>query len=523
MKKLKFILYIVLFVSLYVFIYNANYFVTSPFIIAKKIIENAELPYKIFETENFWKSHANAFTNYPNSALLFALLSIVAGLPLHLILHLSIMYIVWIILLAVLLKLFIKNEQIYILFLFILSIYTISQYPRTWNINYHSLGYISHLFILYIIIKKTLLDKSNNDINYTIILLIVYFLSLFSYYATTFFSIWFIFSIIIWSIVFSRSFKKSFLYIFFIFIVLYIISDSALVSTLGQAPHPITLLENIWHSFLRLLQGLPPSERLSQFGNPHEEETLDYILRIIRYSFAGFFVIVILLLMFYKSDTYRSRLIVLIFAALSVSLLESFPYAIVKGGEFATRYLLLYAQTIILSIFSFISQDLYIRNKVIFYIFLIYISVSIFAFFYPSYVSHNIAGPTVRSKVGLPEYELLVTLLHSNRVIYSDYQISGELWLAAIKLGVENYVTVSPFLERAYSIYKSITTHNLTILHLSLGQNSLIVFSHFNFVSPIYGDIWGFATPPLGLHNEVWVKEVSSVVFDSGRIFVVRV
>jgi len=524
MKKLKLILYIILFISIYyLLIYNANYFISSPIIIAEKIIENAKLPHKIFEVEDFWKTHANFFTNYPNSALLIATLSMVADLPLYLILHLSIIYIVWVLLLIVILKFFVKKEKLYMLFMFLLSIYTISQYPHTWNINYHSLGYISHLLILYIITKQYLLDRRNNNVNNTIIILTVYFLSLFSYYTTTFFSIWFIFSIIIWSIVFLKKIEKLFLYIFLIFLVMYLISDSAFVLTLGQTPHPTTLLENIWHSFLRLLRGLPPSEQLYPFGIPYEGGTLDYILRIIRYSFAGFFIVVILLLIFYKSNTYRSKLVSLIFAVLSVSFIESFPYAIVKGGEFATRYLLFYAQIIVLGVFSLVIQNLYIKNRVIFYVLLLYISVSIFAFFYQSYVSHNIAGPIVRSKVALPEYELLVMLVHNNIVIYSDYQISGELWLATIKLGIENYVTISPFHSKIYSIYKSITTHNLTTLYSLLKQNSIIVFSHFNFISPLYGDVWGFTTPPLGLHNEVWVKEVSSVVFDSGRIFVVRI
>jgi len=522
MKKVKFIIYIVLFILIYyTLICNANYFVASPIIIAKEIIKDATLPRKIFETENFWKSHANFFTNYPNSALLIAILSMVADLPLHLILQLSILYIIWIILLIVILKLFAKRESIRILFVFLLSVYTISQYPRTWNINYHSLGYISHLLILYIVTKQFLSNKRSNDINYIIVILIVYFLSLFSYYATTFFSIWLIFSIIVWSIVLSKKFEKVHLYIFLIFLIIYLISDSALVLTLGQAPSPTTILESIWRSFLRLLQGLPPSEQLYQLGNPYEEGTLDYIFRIIRYSFAGFFIVVILLLMFYKFNSYRLRLIILIFAVTSVSLLESFPYAIVKGGEFATRYLMLYAQIIVLSVFSFVVQNLYIKNRVIFYALLVYVSVSVFAFFYQGYISLNFAGPTVRSRVALPEYELLVMLVHSNRVVYSDHQISGELWLAAIKLGVENYVTVSPFLGRIYSIYKSITTYNLTILHSSLRPDSVLVFSHFNFISPVYGDVWGFATPPFGLHNEVWVKEVFSVVFDSGRLFVV--
>jgi hypothetical protein len=134
-----------------------NYFVASPLSISNRIVVNGHIPERLYTGSGFWHDHANSFTNYPGSAIIISTLSIVGAIDYYAFAYLPICSIFWVLVLMCFVRLFSgRDSYVYLLVSLLLTVYTVSLRPEVWTLSYHSLGFFSHMLIVYLITKYSL-------------------------------------------------------------------------------------------------------------------------------------------------------------------------------------------------------------------------------------------------------------------------------------------------------------------------------------------------------------------------------
>ena len=516
-----------LFLVSLVIVYGASYFAASPLAIARSIVVNGKIPQRIYDVSGFWNDHANTFINYPGSALLISALSIVMDVDYYAFARLPLVAIPWVLVLFCVTKLFVKeNKCLCVLVTFALTVLTLSIYPHSWTINYHSLSYLSHLFTLFLSTKLILEGDRSRSRRISMMLLLFYTISLLNYYATSMFSIVLLLGLVSWATI-----LRGVNYVGFttrlplLFFVAYITYDVMFWNVISYWKLDVAgLFETITASVSRFLSGLPASEKLFRYGYPFELTLLDKWLKYIYLSFIGPYAILTLALIYLAPilPGEKKKLAILVLSSLSVAAFESIPYAIVTGG-INVRYLSFFVPIMTMSITGMLLSHQRLTNikKVIFCVLLIYLMIVAVSSIKLNYINNAVSGLGVNKKelVQWPEYTTLASYAPPQTLIYSNFQISGELRLSSIKVGTDRYVLCSPFEEAIYDFFEAIEKRSLEKLRKSLGERSIIVLAYSDFSKPMYGDVWGYAVRPLGEQAKKWLENTAlDLAYDSGRL-----
>lgn len=522
---------ILLSVSLTLYTKAIEYYVVTPYTFSHYIITEGHLPQKFSNLDNLWNNHVKNFVYYPGTAIIISFISIISNIDAYLIVYTPINAIIFNIVLFLFLRniyFFDKKPKFVHLIFLLLPIYIIARYPFTWNLTYHSLGFVPHLLILYYIVKSFYLHEKKRSVSLIIILL--FLLSLFSYYTTTMYTIVFIFAIIIWSILIRDSnlvnIVKQLKYLLIILSISYLSYDIIVWSTLNSWKLDFNMLIHYLLTFVqRYISGLPPSEELYPLGTPFKRDFLDILLSRIISSFSFFSPLLILFLIYFNNIQFqkdeKSKHIVLILSSVTVAIFEMLSY-VIAGMGLNFRYLYIFTPLITLGILSLICERGRSYKRVLCLLLLFHFAIATVATI-KLYTYNNVIeglGTWKKSLVRLPDYGFFVKYSCCNATLYSNFQVSSELRMLAVKMNKANEIVITPFLSYTFVLY-NISNYGTENIDLNLPNRSIIIITIVDLTKPVYGSAWGYATPPFGeqLVNMLDKKEKLLKFYSSDNIY----
>lgn len=507
-----------------------EYFVASPLALSENVGTNGHIPTHIdYSVDSFWNNHLKDFLNYPGPAIIINFFSNITGVSSYDLIYLPITAVLYIVMLLCFFKMFPMNFSYINSSLFSLaSIYIISMWPHTWNLTYHSIGYLSHLLFLYLLIKSFLI---NSRTKYITLLLLMHTTSLLSYYSTSIFNIIFTIALASWALILLRNKKiaGSMLRFSALLFIMYVAYDYMIYNVIRYWRLEFaSLLETLVSSVQRFLMGIPYSERLYAYGYPYERTLIDVWLSRINLIFMTLFPITVLLITFFVKETKiqklnRLKICSLVFASLTLAAFESVPYSIFTGG-LSFRYLSLFTPIITISLASFNFSNAHIsgkrRKKLLIYSLIFFILIAAIAGIRLNMIRGIIEGMGAIKKelVSLPEYVALASYAEAQNPFFSNFQVSAELRLASIKIKVYQITGFEPFGNKIYQLYDSIVHNDLRKISESLKTPLILILTYSDLLKPIYGSMWGNAVPPLEKQCMKILSSELSLVFNSGRI-----
>jgi len=520
---------VIILTLLVLYVKAIEYFVVSPYALSSFILANGRIPQKLFDSNKGWNAHANNFVNYPAAAIIISFLSMISGLDAYLIIYLPILIIVFIIMLFSFVRILpLQNREISYLIFLLLSIYIVARFPNVWNLTYHSLGYVSHLMIMYLVLKKLYFRGKKED---DLVMSIMFLLSLFSYYSTTTFTIVLIFALIMWSIAIKKKqMIDTMKHMLIIFVVSYAFYDFFAWRVLGEWRLDFGVLIEYLLAFLyRFIMGQPASEELYPFGAPYEKSLLDILLSRATFLFSALSPIVILLVEHLGNtridEDEKLKDIVIILSSLTVAVYELIPYVIVKMG-LNWRYLSIFTPIVTLFIASKMLPRLckatYYKKILCLMIMVLFVVALVGAIKIGTYNSVvEGLGSVKGSLVKLPEYEFFAKYACCNVAFYSNFQVSAELRAIFIKVGKAEDVSSEALLNYTYTFYNIIKKNDSKDLDLVLPSRSVIVITTQDLYKPVYGAAWGYATPPFSERIVGMLDKITFLdkFYSSGRIY----
>lgn len=516
-------------IAIFIIVYGGtinNYFVASPLSLSKHIISHGNIPESLYSDYISWNGHANSFTKYPGSAIIISILSLVAGIDYYIFASLPISSIFWVIALLCFIKLLIgKNIYMFFSLSLLLTIYTISSRPDIWTLSYHSLGFISHLFILFIV-TKLLITNDYNRGKYVFVILLLFTTSLLNYYSASLFSTMFLFALTIWALIFKeKENSRLTMGLPVLLFVMYIAFDTMLWDVLKYGKLDFGgIFEIITSSMYRFIMGFPPSEEFYKYGYSYMVNPFD---QLFSRFFRGFSPLVLLVLTYFDNEAHsisREKKMILILASLSVAIWESFPYAIFTD-TFSARYLSLFTPIIIVSLAGLALSQYYksnvVKKRIICYILLSFFILATISSVKNDLILSNVEGFGWNKKE-LVRYEEYITLINyaSKKIpIYSNFQVSGELRLASISVGTDQLMLSIPFGKEMYGFYEALEERDIGKLSELVKIPLVMVLTRSDFTKYIYGDVYGYAVPPLDEQTKLWLKDSAlNLIYSSGRL-----
>lgn len=506
---------------------TTNYFQISDLAISKNIITTGHIPNQVYHNSLFWYAHANTFINYPGSAIFFSFLSIVTGANNFSFANLPFISIIWVLIILCFIKLFLgKDMRLCLLLSLPITALTISAFPHIWTISYHSLGYLAHLLILYLL-ARNFLKQGQIDRSSYFLFFILFFLSLLTYYATSTFTITFLFALSLLPILFLRQRSARLPLVFPICsFILFFVLDIMVWRFIKKWQLDFGgIFTDLGGSLIRILTGAPSSQQLFAYGTL-ELGLFDTVIKYFYFFFICSYPIFIMVLALFTKTinrTNRTRLIIVLLATLSVPVVESFSY-IMSTGSLNFRYLGFFTSIVTICISGVLLRKFTVKKK---YVKKIIFIVCIFSMIFASIaciklnvVNGAIEGLGYNKKVlvGCSEYNTLVTYASHNNIFYSNFQVSGELKMASLKIDANETIITDPFGEKIYSFYDALLQHDMKNITNVVAPGSIIVFTDIDSTKPLYGDAWGYLVPPLNTQDTFWFEETSNKIYSSGKI-----
>jgi hypothetical protein len=107
---------------------------------------------------------------------------------------------------------------------------------------------------------------------------------------------------------------------------------------------------------------------------------------------------------------------------------------------------------------------------------------------------------------------------HGN--IVSEHQVSGFLFMDVIKANKSDSVRVFPLNEDIYAIYEAIAQGDEKALSklFAIRTYNLFVYLKIFDQKPMFGDVWGYAVPPLNeQENNLYNLTIFNKIYDDGN------
>lgn len=529
MVKILLLTFLILILFIPIIYFNSpNYFVATTISIARQIEASGHIPQKpVANAGSFWDTHYEQFIHYPGSAILYAIVSIIGGMCACLLTRLPILIIYIYLVMALIFKLFLNDNKKYIplsaFIAFIFTLHYIALYPHTWMISYHSLGYFSHLTVIYILMKIALRDILPKRDEY-VVLMLTYLIGVINYYASSVFSIAFVLGFSISSILFYKINRiNKIISIPLLFLLLFILFDYIFYVTIAHPKVFTHTIHYIISSLINILTSAKTSEKLFQFGAVYQQtrSVAEWALIIFQHLYIIIVPLLVYLWLLYNSMKNKNvsyiKLIIILSASLLAALSESVSYAYILGG-LNFRYFSLYVSVVITSLLLYLNKY---KLKVLT---LLAISLIILADYGVVFKEKMIGTWSIKPALSnLSEYTTLSSLLTNNIVIYTNFQISGELRFAHVcSLREDRSIINNPFVSRIYELYNISITNNVTRF-ISLFYQTIVIFSLYDFITPVWGDVWGYVIPPLGFHFMDYVLVKLNICYYSNNFIVVYV
>lgn len=517
--------------ALFVCVYysTTEYFIASPMLASKYILQTGHLPSRLFENSNtFWKNHANTYTQYSGSSILIATLNMISGIDVYLFKYLPVTLIP---LLVIVRQTFLlpveknrQNRNLSLAFFALYIIYLIVPSSYAWRLTYQPLGFISHVAILYITLKVFMVKNNSFKRSDFIVILLLYSLSLLNYYSMSTINITFMFFLSLFCLIVKRKWEsptRTFLNLGIIFFISYFMFDimwyTVLSNIKGEAFEIPSIIIN---SFLRYATGHTPSEELYAYGLPFTVAIEDRILSIIFHSFIGFgpiiLSIMLLLINHFKLDRGAYGLI-LIFASMLTAGWESIPYGMAFGIA-NLRYLMRFTPLVTLFVLLWSFHKPTHKHKTILYFFMLWLFIS---------TIYQIKVPLIRDRVygmsslklelvDYPEYTTLATYLGEHA--FANFQVSGEIWLSSIRIGSSSKISISPIHKNAYTLREFFVSQDLDIIKNSFNLPAVIILTKTDFSKPMWGEFHGYVIEPIGNQGASLLVNLSSLIYNSMRV-----
>ncbi len=127
-------------------------------------------------------------------------------------------------------------------------------------------------------------------------------------------------------------------------------------------------------------------------------------------------------------------------------------------------------------------------------------------------------GPHKKELVRYPEYVTLTNYASPKTSIDANFQVSGELEIASYRTNTIQRMLIFPFAERIYGIYEALNQSNFESFDRLLHTPSIFILTRTDFNKPIWGDVFGYVTPPIKEQTKKSLYNSTSLIFNSGRV-----
>jgi len=507
-------------------------FVASVYVLAQKTINTGFYqvePYRVGSPVGNWdwQGHANGHSYYPNTAIIYAILGLVMGTPLNVLIFIPLGILVMVTgSLA-----FAKNILHTKLFVFAYVLIQVFYLRNFYALSYHILGLFFHTLILMMLFKK--LYGRTQDSRSSLIIFILIYGTILTYYHVSAWSLVITITMVTVIILFKLrnvngvNQKLSFVLVLTLFVAcLYFTMETKFYTMISR--HPITevVIDFLTYIRSRLTGSYYPSLR-----NEYYALTYDPLGRILSYFPLGMILFsmlytIILLLANIKSKSKALTIPILIFVGIIVvGLFENFSY-FMELESFGNRYLQLYAMLIgFYAINNFLSKRSHASKKLWHIAAVILITLIVSSPFYNAYYRAFRGDAALRSGVpALCENSsnwLANHIVHSN--VVSEHQVSAFLFMDIVKANKSDSVRVFPLNEDIYLLYEAVVQYDQQILSGLFSNRTYHTFVFLKMFSqkPMFGDVWGYAIPPLnGQESNLYNFTVFNKIYDDGNAII---
>jgi len=316
----------------------------------------------------------------------------------------------------------------------------------------------------------------------------------------------------------------SFALVLFLFVAcLYFLMDRQFYNQIAEQPITEVLINFVIYIGCRLTGSNYPSSRSEYYTF-----TYDPLGRVLSYFALGMILFSILytFILLLASIRSKSKTLsdpILIFVGLIViGLFENFTY-FSQSQSFGNRYLQLYAIIIGFYAISIFLNKRSNASKKFWHIAVVILTIFIIgSAFYNAYYSVFRGNVALRSGVPMlcenPSKWLASYVDHGS--IVSEHQTSGFLFMDIIRANKSDSVRVFPLNEDMYALYEAIIQKDEQILSKLFNKRTYDIFVFLKIFNqkPMFGDVWGFAVPPLdGKESNLYNFTILNTIYDDGN------
>jgi len=513
-------------------------FVASVYALAQKILGTGFYSLEPFHDRNSvgnwdWQGHANGISYYPAISIIYAVLSLVSGVPLNILIFIPFGITFLLLALLALASRVLHNK----FFIFAYLLIQVFYLRIVYNLSYHTVGFFFHALLL-VILFRTLYEKPEVSYSSLISFILIVGASL-TYYTASAWNLVFLAATMVSFILFK--FRKiniknanqkinSTLSLTLFTAVLYFLIDRQFFKYVAERSIMEALVNFVNYMGYRL-RGLPYPMSKERYGIlPYDPlgRVLSYFpLAMILFSIAYTF-IALLTSIKSKNKTLTSPLAM--FTALVVcGIFENLAY-FSYTQNIGNRYFQMFGLLIgFFAIEKIISKKQQKTGKKL----LLYVSAAVLTILILSSAFYNVYYGVFRGNVAIRSEVPTLCVNASNwlasRVghdnIVSEHQVSGFLFMDVIKANKSDSVRVFPLNEDIYAVYEAITQCDEKTLSklFAIRTYSLFVYLKIFDQKPMFGDVWGYAVPPLNEHeNNLYNFKIFNKIYDDGNAMILN-
>ncbi|MEM2145042.1 MAG: hypothetical protein QW279_06760 [Candidatus Jordarchaeaceae archaeon] len=524
---------ILLFVPIIVVSQNkiTDMFVTSIYAVAQKTLNAGFYQIEPYPTGSpignwDWQGHANGISYYPATAIIYATLSLVTGIPLDVLVFIPLGIVFLIIAFLVLTREIFRNK----LFVFAYLLIQIFYLRITYTLSYHILGFFFHTIILIVLFKKFHGKLQDSPSSLTLFLLIS--ITSLTYYTAAAWNLVFLTSTLVIVLLFKfrnikgEGQKLNFILVFTLFAaVLYFLCDRQFYKYIKE--HQIT---EILVNFVTYLGSRLTGSTVPMLKERYSILTYDPLGRVLSYFPLAMMIFSIIYVSISLITKLRSK-------SKTLTMPLTFFTGIVACGTFENLAYFSYTQTIgnryfqlfgLLISFYAINNFLNRRKQQSIRKKLWHILAAILAILIISSAFYNVYYGVFRGNVAIRSNApmqcesssnwLAEHTSHSN--IVSEHQTSGFIFASIISANKSDSIRVFPLNEDIYILYEALIENDERTLSNLFSERTYytIVFLKMFNKNPMFGDVWGYAVPPLdGQKNNLNNFTIFNKIYDDGN------
>jgi hypothetical protein len=480
-----------------------------------------------------WQGHANGLSYYPVTAIIYVILSLVSGIPINVLVFIPFGIIFLLIAFLALIRGLLRNKFFIFAYLLIQVLYLRFVY----SLSYQILGYFFHTLALVVLFK--MLSGELKVSYFSLILFLVLGSASLTYYTASAWNLVFLAATIVLLVIFKlrkKNIKNGNQKInctlsFTLFTaVLYFLIDRQFYKYITERSITETLANFVNYVGFRLsgLHYATPRKRYGIYEYDPLGRILSYFpLAMILFSIT-YTLISLLITIKSKNKTLTSPLVM--FAAVIIcGIFENIAY-FSYTQDIGNRYFQMFGLLICFFAFEkFLSKKQRKSSKKL----LLFISTAALTILMLSSAFYNAYYGVFRGNVAI-RFEvpalcrntsnwLASHVGHGN--IVSEHQVSGFLFMDIIKANKSDSTRVFPLNEDIYAIYESIAQSDEKTLSklFAIRTYSLFVYLKIFDQKPMFGDVWGYAVPPLNeRENNLYNFTIFNKICDDGNAVILN-